>query len=126
MRCFEVWVNGRQLYTAGIAPPGTLHGHLHSWERRPADPSLPGKPDDHAALHFGGSDPATGDYVSWPTQGLRVGDEVVIRVVDRPAPDDPPGRRPRASGEFDGYERKIYERLRAKFGPGPVGPDGGG
>jgi hypothetical protein len=108
--CFEVWVNGVREYAAGL-PGGHLHGHFHHWDR-PGDLPL--------SVSFGGTDPATGDYLSWGLRRLQAGDEVVVRVVELNEPDEPI-RRPRDPAEHEATERKMYERLKAKFGAG--GPD---
>lgn len=118
MRCFEVWVNGQRLFTAGLPFPGRLHGHLVSQQAAPGEPTPTATFGTH--FSFGGTD-ANGDSVFWPRQELQVGDEVVIRVVEVDAPDEPTSRRPRDDAEFMEMERKMFERMKRKFEPtGPT------
>lgn len=112
MRCFELWVNGRRLYTAGLPFPGHLHGHLVSRQAPPNHPLPEGRSIDH--FRFRGID-ANGDSVFWPMQPLQVGDEVIIRVVEMDTPDDPTDRRPRDDAEFERIDRKVYEQMKQKF-----------
>jgi hypothetical protein len=117
MKCLEVWVNGQRLFAAGLPPPAELHGHIFSWERRPEDALSPSEPRDWVSLHFSGTDPSTGDHVSWPIQGLRIGDEVLIRVVEQPSPDEPTSRVPHSREEREQRRRAMYERLKQQFDP---------
>ena len=114
MRCFEVWVNGQRLYTAGLPFPARLHGHFHG--RQPAPDAPPAEGDREHFFTFSGTD-ANGDWITWPMRELQVGDEVTIRVVEVDAPDEPPSRRPRDDAEFERMNRQMYERMKQKFEP---------
>ncbi|QEL17739.1 hypothetical protein [Limnoglobus roseus] len=127
MRCFEVWVNGQRLYTAGLPFPARLHGHFRGCQPAPDDVPSEGAGDHF--FSFNGSDP-NGDWLNWPMRKLQLGDEVTIRVVEVDAPDEPSSRRPRDDAEFERTNRRMYERLKQKFEPAgpadtPPSSDGG-
>jgi hypothetical protein len=46
---------------------------------------------------------------------LRVGDNVVLRIVDVPHPDKPRTRRRQVKRPLEHYERREYLRLKAKY-----------
>jgi len=116
MRCFEVWINGQQIYTAGVRDSGRLIGQLLSWPCSSDASSPSGVSGDRLDLNFFGTD-TNGDSVFWPMQGLHVGDEVIIRVVDSDVADEPVRRHPRDDAEFERTRRSMYERLRQKYEP---------
>lgn len=119
MRCFEVWVNGQRLYTAGLPFPARLHGHFHGRQPVPDSPPPAGAVGGHF-FTFSGTD-TNGDNVSWPLRELQVGDEVVIRVVEADASDEPTSRHARDDAKFVEMERKMYEKMKRKFEPtGPT------
>jgi hypothetical protein len=110
MECFELSVNGQRQYAAGVRG-GLLHGHmLCAYLIPPGEQS----PKLFAHVSFGGTDRDTGDHLNWDMCHLKVGDEVLVRLVDQDAPDEPK-RRPRDLAEDEARERKMYEKLKAKF-----------
>jgi hypothetical protein len=112
MQCFEVWLNGQRLYTAGLPYPCNLHGHLVSRQASPNEPSPVGDGSHH--FWFSGTH-ADGTFVGWPKHLLQVGDEIVFRMVEVDAPDEPTTRRPRDDAEFERTDRKVYEYMKQKY-----------
>ena len=88
MFAFEVSVNGKKLFVAG-APPGGVLSSMLSWTCRHPE---------RLQFHVGGL-PGDGsqDHIEWKTPQIGVGDEIVIRITDSDATDEPhrryqPGR----------------------------------
>jgi hypothetical protein len=56
-----------------------------------------------------------GEHVEWLQRALKLGDRIVLTVVDTVEP-DPPARRTREDpGVAEEQERRYYERLKARF-----------
>jgi hypothetical protein len=108
---FEVHLNGKRLYTAGVGETGVLTAGI-SWVVRTvrgvASPA-------ELTLDVGGL--SVDDHLNWASpRMLRVGDQVVLTVVDTATP-DPPSRTHRDDVPLvEAGERKYYERLKAKYG----------
>ena len=84
MLAFEVYINGRKLYTAGGEDYPSLNALL-SLIRLP----LP-KPDDVTVTVFTSAiTQEAGRVASWPSVELAAGDRVEIRVVDVAVVDAP-------------------------------------
>jgi hypothetical protein len=88
---FQVLVNGAVRGTAGMEAIGVLSVML-DWVRR--DPAAAPRQarkhpdfreedrvDNEVHVHLGGLDSAAGEHVEWFGGELRVGDEVVVRVL---------------------------------------------
>ena len=108
---FEVHLNGERLYTAGVGETGVMTAGV-TWAVRTvrgvASPS-------ELTLEVGGM--SADEHLNWASpRMLRVGDQVVLNVVDAATP-DPPSRTHRDDVALvEAGERKYYERLRAKYG----------
>src|SRR5947209_18400150 len=87
----QVLVNGEGRGTAGLETSGVLHV-IADWVRRDlgATPKQARKHpefseeewnDNEVSLSVGGLDSIAGEHVRWFTGELRVGDEVVVRVL---------------------------------------------
>ena len=112
MIAFEVSQNGRHICTAG-AGDGVVSVTL-TWSKRKDAPS----PENHVSFHVGGL--SGEEYLDWHDQsGLRPGDEIQLRIVETEAVDRPLAARRDDAAVVEASERKQYERLKAKFEPGP-------
>jgi len=88
MRAFEVHINGKKLWTAGIGDWGVLTAIVTShWDWR--DPSG----QEKVELNLAGLMTRTGEHLDWKTPRLRTGDEIRIRLVDTDTIDPPTKRR---------------------------------
>jgi len=84
MKAFEITTNGKHRCVAGVGVSGVLDV-IVAWAGRPEK-----KPDD-ARLTVGGL--KDGKHLRWINQeALKVGDEIVIRVVDADTADEPISR----------------------------------
>jgi hypothetical protein len=92
MRAFVVSVNGEQLCTAGIANDGVLSSHV-TWSGREGTGGF--------HMHVGGLELATNQHLRWPVKEIGVGDEIVTRIIETEAVDDPLSRLTRAEIEAD-------------------------
>jgi hypothetical protein len=95
MLCYEVRVNRKLACTAGVGKQGVLTA-IVTWVKRdrkkcPDDLSKAEWSREELYLHVGGIMGGT-DHVDWLKQDLRPGDEVHIRVVQRPTADHPARR----------------------------------
>jgi hypothetical protein len=98
---FQVLVNGEVRGTAGLESVGVLSVIL-DWVRR--DTAAPERArrqpgfrendwaGDQVHVSLGGLDSAAGEHVEWFVGELRVGDEVVVRVLPPGEFDSPPHR----------------------------------
>jgi hypothetical protein len=88
---FEVLVNGRRVCLAGQGGYGCLEVRVQSSRfagEQPPAPFPPDPPVEELKLTAGGHDFAVGD-IGWLQLPVRVGDEVMVRVLG-PGPCDPP------------------------------------
>src|SRR5437879_3656301 len=114
---FEVIVNGTKVCVAGIGAPGDLQVNA-IWVLRHSQEDLTGTPgtaDESVALTVGGKAYAVAEYLNWPYTHLKVGDEIVLRVVDREAFDPPTSRGVIDRETDERLQREFYERLKRKY-----------
>jgi hypothetical protein len=111
--CFEVSVNGEAPVVAGAEHVGVLSA-IVSYVLRHGELGIavggllsqPGMEDEHW---------------SWLRRDLRVGDELLIKVVQDQQPTEPV-KRVRQSAVFpENEERAYYERLKRKYEPDSQG-----
>ena len=125
MICFALELNGRPLVTAGIAGNGVLTA-IATWvQRRPR--SAKKQPERELTLSLTGLDSNSesndGTHLGWVNQQLKVGDVVMVRVLDQEASDQPTSRRPSMSPSQMASARvqsakaylKEYRRQRARL-----------
>jgi hypothetical protein len=114
---FEVVVNGTKVCVAGIGAPGDLQVNA-IWVLRHSQDDLTGTPgtaDETVSLTVGGKAYAVAEYLRWPHTALKVGDEIVLRVVDRESFDPPTGRGVIDREMAEKHQRELYERLKRKY-----------
>jgi hypothetical protein len=107
MRAFRVFFNKKRLCTAGIGNDGVLSVTVtHVPIRRSHD----------IRLYVGGLRLPENEHVRWKQRGLRVGDEVLIKVVETASVDVPRKRFRRDSGAEEKAEKRQVEAKAKKFG----------
>ncbi len=118
MVCFEIWVNGERLYTAGIGDFGGLSATLNWFQFRPEEYLAEQKTKELPRLIIWGE--ADHKSFAWPEPRLKIGDEVTIRIVEGAVPDKPAKTRnrepdPTSSGTIQQRRkalRKFYKDLK--------------
>jgi hypothetical protein len=112
---FDISLNDERLFTAGAGERGVLTACI-TWVLREA----PGvrRPSD-LRLEVGGL--SKDAHLKWPSpRKLRVGDRVVVAIVETTRP-DPPSRRERDDPALrEASERRYYQHLKAKYDPAEV------
>jgi hypothetical protein len=109
---FKVSLNGKRLYTAAAGARGVMTACV-TWVFREA-PGVRNRSD--LSLQVGGL--AKDAHLNWASpRKLKVGDKVVVTIVDTKKP-DPPSRTKRDDAALvEASERQYYERLKAKYEP---------
>lgn len=96
MFAFEVSLNGKKICTAAQQDFGTLHAEIMRMKMMaPRDPK--GDPADQVIKEstrlslrgVRGGDMRTGAYAEWLAQNLKMGDEILIRIVETNDGDEP-------------------------------------
>jgi hypothetical protein len=102
--CFEVTVNREPPVVAGSSKAGVLTAILSHVSAR-----------TELTLEVGAmvSDPR--EHLDWIKRGLKVGDTVVVRIVESGSPDQPVERRREEPSFVADQERAYYEHLRRKY-----------
>jgi hypothetical protein len=90
MIAFEVYINGKRECTAGIAGPAVLTAAVCWVLRHPAARGLRRK---ELSLGVGGLASRSDEFRDWSQRGLRVGDEVIVRIIETARVDKPKKRR---------------------------------
>jgi hypothetical protein len=83
MRGMEVHLNGNKLCTAGIGRDGVLNTTLNVVSRE-------GEYD--MEMRIGGLE--NNEFLNWSTLGLRLGDEITVRIIETDSIDPPAERKP--------------------------------
>jgi hypothetical protein len=82
MRAFEVYLNGKKLCLAGIGDHGVLTA-IVNWVASPSARA-------DSFLDVGGLVTPTNEYMNWVIQeSLRVGDQILIKTVEKNSVDKP-------------------------------------
>jgi hypothetical protein len=98
MKVLVVSVNGRHVCDAGIGPEGSVGVTLH-WGR-----------DGEPYFGVGGLDCIADEHLRWDAPELQAGDEITIRLVDKPGCDPPSERKTPKQLKED--EQAFMEELR--------------
>jgi hypothetical protein len=77
LKAFEIHVDGKRLYTAGVGPNGVLSVAVH-WV---------GGGSRHRAegifgFHVGGLDSRTDEHLEYAIPQLKIGDEITVQVIE--------------------------------------------
>ena len=104
MIAFEITINGKNVCTAGIGERGVLYTDLIStllWVKRNPDLRSEDMPEEEwieeeLELSVRGvisHDKNVNEHLRWIVPSLSIGDEIVIRILNQPACDEPTERR---------------------------------
>lgn len=104
MRAFEVHLNGKRLCLAGVGERGVLTAIIDH---------VAGLKGSNLNLNVGGLFSSTGKHVRWRNRRLRVGDEVLVKIVDTESVDKPRDSY-RLNPEADEIKQKAHIRAMAK------------
>jgi hypothetical protein len=104
MRAFEVHLNGKRLCLAGVGEDGVLTA-IVDHVARPKASSL--------NLRVGGLVSPIGKHVIWRNRRLKVGDEVLVKIVETDSADRP-RKRYSFNPEGDAKKQKAHVRAMAK------------
>jgi hypothetical protein len=116
MIAFEVYLNGKQICTAGVGDLGVLSTHVCWVKRNEKDRShlTPPLAEEELTLNVGGIVTPVEEHVSWhENRPVQIGDEVRLRIVERETVDQPSIRR-RTDPVDDEQRRKAYVKEMAK------------
>jgi hypothetical protein len=123
MLCFDVYVNGRRLCRAGVGSGGTTAIlHCSAGSRRSAGARGRSK-RDQVDLDVGGlfsPRPEENHFPKWVARRLKLGDEVLIRLVEARKADHPKRTDVETRAWVAELERAYYERMRKKYEGDPV------
>ena len=118
MPVFHVYLNGKKVTAAGVGDLGVLGAHV-TWVRRAGEHTLsrkPGSVKEELRLHVGGLISPTNEHVRWLDHGLKVGDEVSIRVVEDARVDRPRSRQRRDRTKELRSQKRYVREMAKKFG----------
>lgn len=102
--CFEVKVNEEDPAVAGVSDAGVLSAILSHVSAR-----------SELILEVGALVSEPREHLDWIKRDLKVGDTVVIRIVESGSPDRPTQRHREESSFVADQERAYYEHLRRKY-----------
>jgi len=107
MRAFDVRLNAKALCVAGIDGDGVVTTIITS---------VAGRGGQSLSLTVGGLVSGVNEHVMWRARGLKVGDEVTLKVVEVDSADRPRTRR-RSDPKEEERRAKAYARsMVKKFG----------
>lgn len=123
MICFEVRVNGKVVCTAGVGDLGVLTAILTWVKREPSDCpeglETTEWSEQQLDLNIGGSighGKHGHEFLDWiDHQGMSVGDEVAIRILDQPHCDPPSAKRIDTSEFVQESKRQYLAKLKKEF-----------
>jgi hypothetical protein len=108
MRAFKIEVNGKRICVAGVGTNGVLSA-ITAFVGSPAR-------GNSLDLSVGGLFTETGEHATWARIGLKVGDKIVLRVIEADSVDEP-RERYLPDSKTDERNQKAYVRaLAKKFG----------
>jgi len=81
MICFEVWLNGKRVCVAGVGADGVLTTTMYGIVKEGAAQSV--------RVNVGGVDHSSEKRLAWLSQGLGLGDSLMVKVVDLAECDEP-------------------------------------
>lgn len=107
MLAFRVDLNGKQLCVAGVGQHGVLTAVVdYAGDERGGTTSL----------HVGGLFTPTEEHALWKDQDLKVGDKVVVTVVETDLVDKPVKRYRRESKKYETDQKAYVQAWAEKFG----------
>ncbi|MFN0017680.1 MAG: hypothetical protein ACKVP0_05425 [Pirellulaceae bacterium] len=87
MTGFQIAINGKPLYTAGVGELGVMHACVN-WA---CYPTKSGSPEEHHWIGTRTSEEPSSNQPRryWPVTLLKIGDEVTIKIVEVESADPP-------------------------------------
>jgi hypothetical protein len=112
MICFELYINGRKIATAGISTTGVVSAILCL-----VTPNRARKRKQELDLSLGGLE--QDEYLKWcEKDDLKIGDEVTVRIIKSESCDEPSSRY-KEDPKMDRKRRKeYYKELKKEFEKG--------
>ena len=98
MKCFEVTINGEKVCTAGVGDDGVLVSTVQFVKRNNPDETADSQDNEISEtlnIRVGGIANREADeiqHLEWLQRDLRVGDEIIIRIIEASSCDDPTGK----------------------------------
>jgi hypothetical protein len=118
MPVFHVYLNGKQVSTAGVGDLGVLGAHV-SWVRRKGEHTLAKKANtvqEELTLQVGGLISPAQEHVRWLDRDLKIGDEVCITVAEDSKVDRPRSRERRDRVKELRSQKRYVRVMAKKFG----------
>jgi hypothetical protein len=122
MICFQIFINGKKICTAGIQSEFGVLTSILTWVKR--DLSQFSSEDRHKMyeeeidFNVGGHiSYGKNDYenLDWIKRSLSPGDEIKIKIIESPQADEPSSR-VRSDPDFvEKQKRKYFERLKNEY-----------
>jgi hypothetical protein len=109
MLCFEIEVNGETRFVVGH-PEANVLSLIASFVRVRKELELSG-----GAMVTHSNDET--EHLSWEPHQLRLGDEVVLRVVESEAGSEPKRSVRQSLADSERSERNYYEHMKQKYEP---------
>ncbi len=117
MIAFEAFVNGRKLCRAGVGDDGVTLCACLAWiadvEAHAGNRGPRGRRGTPFLLLEGR---AADSYKAWPQVELAIGDQIRLKIVETDHVDPPADERLDSDSDREEWERRLYRRLRRKYG----------
>ena len=122
MICFEIFINGEKICTAGIDSEFGVLTSILTWVKR--DLNQFSLKDRHKMLeeeldfNVGGHiSYGKNDYenLDWIKKSLSPGDEIKIKIIESPQADEPSSRARSDPAFVEKQKRKYFERLKKEY-----------
>ena len=113
MTAIEIHVNGKKQCVAGIACDGVVSAILSWIGRGDEHPKLP---REDISLRVSGLDSKRDEHMDWITRDMKVGDEIVLRVVDVQKSDAPKKKSRTPASETRRRQKAYVRRMAKQFG----------
>jgi hypothetical protein len=98
MIAYQITINGKKVATAGLRQ-GVVSA-IANWVFIPSEVAEDPDKDWHASFSLAGLDDLTSENVKWFRRGLKVGDEITLKLIETDLPaDEPTERKPRNEPE---------------------------
>jgi hypothetical protein len=114
MRAFALYLNGKNVGTAGIDAHGVLSANI-TWVSGKSQPTSPKRRvvAEQIGVALGGLNADTDEHLRWSQRPLRVGDKVCVKVIETESVDTP-RHRERRNRTQELRQQKTYVRQMAK------------